>query len=382
MAEVSRERRGGAWPGRVAFTLVVLVTCLWTFWGAGELYYEAWGLPLPEPLFYLVPAAACLLLSVLAAVRPFAGGIVILVVGGGFTLWWWTMMALRVGLDPRRALVHVPASALLVLVAVLFLLEGRRARRLLTGGDDAARAAYLRVRRRRLALATTLPLLVFAGVSAAELPRVLSRVDDGRRDARRIACEGVDLTWAPAGPGWNLRREGGWYPSWDHLALYGKPPVGLDLAAKFPGAPADRLPHASAEEFARWNLCRYLSGDGTRLEGEPVDAWRMPTADEVVRSLVHHGTCAGCTWDGRLPGRASCEEDPGKETPLWAPDQPPIYLWTGDEAPALPGEDVPSRAVYVSYRGRVDARPKDWGNSRHGYRCVREVPPGAPGPGH
>ena len=369
MAEVSGDGRGGAWPGRVAFALVVLVTCLWTFWGAGELYYEAWGLPLPEPLFYLVPAAACVLFSVLAALRPFAGGIVILVVGGGFTLWWWTMMALRVGLDLRRALVHLPASGLLVLVAVLFLVEGRRTKRVLTGDDPVARDRVVRVRRRRALLAVALPALVFLGVSAAELPGVLSRVDDGRRDARRITCEGVDLTWAPAGPGWNLRREGGWYPSWDHLAFYGKPPVGLDLAAKFPGA--EEIPHASAEEFARWNLCRYLSEDGTRLEDEPVDAWRLPTAEEVVRSLVHRGACAGCSWDGRLPGRATCEEAPDKETPLWAPDQPPIYLWTADEAPARPGESVSSRAVYVSYRGRVDARPKDWGNSRHGYRCVR-----------
>ncbi|GEM_PF-6038028 len=48
--------------------------------------------------------------------------------------------------------------------------------------------------------------LVFLGVAAAELPGVLARVDDGRRDARRITCEGVDLAWAPTGPGWNLRR--------------------------------------------------------------------------------------------------------------------------------------------------------------------------------
>ncbi len=200
---------------------------------------------------------------------------------------------------------------------------------------------------------------------------MLARVDDGRRDVRRIACDGVDLAWAPAGPGWNLRQEGGWYPSWNHLAWYGKPPAGFDLEAKFPGVPREDLPDAGPDDFARWNLCRYLSEDGTRLEAEPVDAWRMPRADELVHSLVHHGACAGCAWNGHLPGRAECEERPDKETPLWAPDQPPIYMWTADEGAPLAGEQVPSRAVYVSYRGRVDARPKRWANSRHGYRCVR-----------
>jgi hypothetical protein len=71
-------------------------------------------------------------------------------------------------------------------------------------------------------------------------------------------------------------------------------------------------------------------------------------------------------WDMLVwHGKAKCRHTPDKETPLWAPDQPPIYLWSGDECD---GE----RAYYVSYNGWVKQQPKSWGNPRHSYRCVRE----------
>ena len=58
---------------------------------------------------------------------------------------------------------------------------------------------------------------------------------------------------------------------------------------------------------------------------------------------------------------------PDKETPLWASDQAPIYLWTADQSAEV------GQAYYVSYNGAVGDQPKAWGNPRHGYRCVREV---------
>ncbi len=45
-------------------------------------------------------------------------------------------------------------------------------------------------------------------------------------------------------------------------------------------------------------LCRYLSEDGLTLMAEPQGIWRMPTTDEIVRSLARHGQNAGCAWDG------------------------------------------------------------------------------------
>jgi hypothetical protein len=116
--------------------------------------------------------------------------------------------------------------------------------------------------------------------------------------------------------------------------------------------------------MAATGLCRYLSKDGSTLMDEPQDVWRMPTTDEYVRSLVKRGKNAGCSWDGN-EGRVSCRVRPDKETPLWAPDQPPIYMWTGDES-------VDGDAWYVSYNGYAGDQPKNWGNPRHGYRCVRD----------
>jgi len=83
----------------------------------------------------------------------------------------------------------------------------------------------------------------------------------------------------------------------------------------------------------------------------------------MVRSLTLDGRNAGCVWNGEI-GFAACRERPDKETPLWAPNQSPIYYWAADEHD---GE----QAWYVAYNGAVRAQPKNFGNPRHGYRCVR-----------
>jgi hypothetical protein len=112
-------------------------------------------------------------------------------------------------------------------------------------------------------------------------------------------------------------------------------------------------------------LCWYLSEDGSTLMGEPQGFWRMPTTDEIVRSLVRDGSHAGCAWDG-VSQSARCEVTPDKETPLWVPSWSPIYYWSADEYDE-------QEAYYVSYHGSIISyQPKSWGNPRHGYRCVRE----------
>ena len=50
--------------------LMILVTLIWAFWGAAELYYEAWGLPFPEPLYYFLPFFITLSLTLLALKWP------------------------------------------------------------------------------------------------------------------------------------------------------------------------------------------------------------------------------------------------------------------------------------------------------------------------
>jgi len=73
------------------------------------------------------------------------------------------------------------------------------------------------------------------------------------------------------------------------------------------------------------------------------------------------GENAGCIWDGQSP-YSVCRNSPDKETPLWAPDGPPIYYWAA-------GEYNSSNAVCVNYTGGVNTQPKPL---RMGFRYVKE----------
>ena len=148
------------------------------------------------------------------------------------------------------------------------------------------------------------------------------------------------------------------------MALYGVPPVGLGDKPGY-GRQEEGYVYASGEDMAATNLCRYLSADGTRLMDEPQDVWRMPTTDELVRSLVRHGESAGCAWNGERRSQAACEVRPDKESPLWATDCPVIYYWTADAYSE-------NRGYYVAFNGMVNATVKSGGNPRHSYRCVRD----------
>lgn len=349
-----------ALPGYIAAALMILVTVLWTFWSVGEMYYEGWWGPWYVKLAYLIPGTVCLLLTLLALAWPLVGGSLIILIGAAFTAWWWGPR-LEHGIDVGQLLALFPVSAVLVIIGVLFLFEARHRRRRREEGW-APPESWLR-RNARYVLAVGSPLLVVLGWSIHWLPIVLTRQDDGIRTERLITGNGVTLIWAPAGPGWNWKQPWGGYPSWDDIALWGVPPLGFDDKPGYEDA------HASTSDMDATGLCRYLSEDGSRLMEEPQETWRMPTADEIVRSLTRRGENAGCVEPVgigvALLGRAACEDTPDKETPLWAPDAAPIYYWAADEYDA-------NRAYYVSYNGALNSQPKSWGNPRHSYRCVRE----------
>ncbi len=348
----------GRVPGIIAVGLLVITTSLWTFWGTMEMYYEGWGMPFPEPLAYLIPGAICLILSVVAVTWPLIGGGIIMVIGGAFTVWWVGNQISAHGINWGGLLSMFPVSGMLIITGVLFLFEHRYRKRRATTGWTPARQWYRH--HFRYLIVIGIPLIILVAVSIGYAPIVLTRVDDGYRGARIIEGNDVTLTWAPAGPGWNWKQDFGGYPSWNSLARYGAEPIGLQK----PG-PRDTT-NAVQADMDSTCLCRYLSEDGLTLMDEPQNTWRLPTTDELVRSLVIHNENAGCTWDGES-NQADCEKTPDKETPLWAPDQEPIYYWTADESSYR-------EAYYVSYNGWIHDQPKSWGNPRHGYRCVKEVP--------
>lgn len=351
-------------PGFAASLFVCLTTSFWVFWGTAEMFYEGWWGPWWARPVYLLPGAICFAMSAVALRWPRAGGWLLIAVGAVFTTWWWSLQFRRGTPTLAGLLSLVPVSALLVLTGILFLTESSYRRRRVREGWTPP-AAWWR-RNLRYLLWLGIPLIVFLVTAVVNAAVVLRRVDDGNRGARLIEGNGVRLVWAPAGPGWarGLDPQYGSFralrpgeaPSWDEIARYGQPPPGYGKHST--------LSHASAEDMRKTNLCRYLSADGLRLESVPQNIWRMPTTDEVVRSLVHHGQNAGCTWDGKSTC-ARCARQPGKESPLWASDWSPIYYWTADEFNER-------EAYYVSHAGWVLHQPKNWGNSRHGFRCVRE----------
>ncbi|MDH5505803.1 MAG: hypothetical protein OEZ02_01110 [Anaerolineae bacterium] len=344
--------------GNLALILMVMVTSFWAFWGAAEFYYEAWGLPFPEPLFYLIPFVITLSLTLAAMKWPRLGGWVIIILGAAFTFF---VMAPRITSDRltlQAFLSWFPLTFLLLALGWLFIWGGPTA---FQSAPEANELPFWRRHWQRV-LALGLPVLIILGISARMLPFVLARHDDGERGARLISGSGLALVWAPAGPGWNWKQPWGGYPSWNALAWYGMAPVGLKTGDQLPDG------YASQNDMDRTGLCRYLDSSGLNLMSEPQNVWRMPSTAEIVAALSYRGDNAGCSWTGDL-GIAACTHTPDKETPLWAPDQSPIYMWSGEQYDNV-------EAYYVSYNGRVQAQPKSWGNPRHGYRCVREAEAG------
>jgi hypothetical protein len=182
-------------------------------------------------------------------------------------------------------------------------------------------------RRRAAALVLALPLLTFVAAGAWPASRMIGRLDDGDRSARRVTGNGVDLVWAPEGPGW----------------------------------PEDGVSWAEASR-----ICHHLNERGTAVSDTPCNIWRLPTVEEAVRSQHYRGANCGGAWDAQK-ARATYRRMPDKESPLWDPHSQVIYWWTAVEKDA-------DEAYIVVYNGQVWPRPK---SARWGYlafRAVRDAP--------
>lgn len=343
-------------PGIAATVLLTAFTGFWTYWSCAEFYYEGWGTPFPQPFAYLIPATIAVVLGAATLAWPRVMGGVIIALTVVFYGWAISMNLQRWGFSWGLILSWGAMAACSFLAGLLFIVDGRN--RTGPGPDDTAAPQPWWARRARWLSVVGVPAAIALVITAVQLPQILMRQDDGNRGARVIEGNGVRLVWAPAGPGWNWLQPWGGYPSWDSLAFYGVAPVGLKSGKALAGRTA------TAEDMARTGLCEYLNADGTALMGTPQHIWRMPTADEFIRSLTRRGTTAGCTWTGER-GRMTCARQPEKETPLWNPHDQPIYMWTS--------EATADRAWFVNYQAFVGHQPKGFGNPRHGYRCVKPV---------
>jgi hypothetical protein len=338
-------------PGWAASILMIFFCAFWTYWGTNEMYHEGWWGAWVNRLPYLAPVAVTLIPALAAFRWPIAGGIGIACVGI-FAFFFFGGDVAYIGLA-------------IALVGIAFIADGWIRR------HSPSKAGVVPLkwwsRSWRYILLCGVPLMVFIGISAFKLPVVLSRVDDGDRGARLIAGNNIALIWAPEGPGWNWKQPWGGYPSWQSLALYGVSPVGLGDKPGY-GRQGEGNPkpvYASAADMAATSLCIYLNAGGTTLMDEPQNIWRMPTTDELVRSLGRHGANAGCKWDGEFGRQVACSILPDKESPLWATDVSVIYYYSADSYSE-------ERGYFVAYNGTVNATNKTGGNPRHGYRCVKE----------
>jgi hypothetical protein len=363
----------------LAFLLATLMATGFAVISVYSFFYEGWGQPFTTAAVFLLPAV--LLIGVCAgAVRwPRAGGLLLLAGALGAGTWWLWRQSVSDGMTAS-----VWQTAIVLFVPVLltggcFLFEAHHRRLLAAEGVRPSPRWW--VRNYRLAVILGVPVLAVAVGPAQQLPDLLARHDDGLRGIRTITGNGVTLVWAPQGPGWNWRQPNGTYPSWNVIATYGVSPVGFKPATQ-PGNP-----QPGPGEMARTGLCGYLSEDGASLLPEPIHAWRLPTADEVTRSLTRGGRNAGCVWDGRS-SHATCAQPPDKETPLWAPDQAPIYYLTADapDPDGAPGINYPPVHRAGRNQGRAGRAEPDGvlgvnytgGMTWHlrtasglGYRCVK-----------
>lgn len=345
------KNRWKKFPGWIGTGLITVLNAIWLYWGLGEAFYEGWGVPDTPWILFLSIGLAAMLFSVIAILFPYIGGSVLIASGAAFAI-WWLIPAIRSGFYTFSVLIErLFLSGGFTLVGILFILDGKFRRKSLN-----QQKPWL-LKNLRLLIAIGIPLLIGLVVAGVNLPTVLTRIDDGNRSVRLIEGKDVTLIWAPEGPGWNWKQDFGGYPSWNALAFYGSNPVGIDKDQESYG-------QASSEDMQTTGLCAFLSEDGSYLSSEPQNIWRLPTVEEIAQTLSQDNENAGCIWDG-VNDRLSCKVRPDKETPLWAPDEPPVYYWAASEK-----DD--SNAYYVSYTGWVGYQPKNWGNPRHGYRCVKD----------
>jgi hypothetical protein len=175
-------------------------------------------------------------------------------------------------------------------------------------------------------LATGLPVLTLVACGVEPAARVTGRVDDGNLQARLVEGNGVRLVWAADGVGWP--REG---VTW-HEAV---------------------------------RQCQYLTEDGRTMANVPPNVWRLPRAEEAVRSMSRHGVNSDGVWNEQTK-TATYRVRPDKESPLWNVHSQVIYWWTATEV-----DD--ERAYIITYDGRPWLRRKRFAPAYLGYRCVKPL---------
>ncbi|MFN2217821.1 MAG: DUF1566 domain-containing protein [Anaerolineae bacterium] len=297
--ERPRRRQAVGW---IAVGLSVAIACVWAFWGIIENYHEGWyygsllsniGLMFAQ---YLSPMLIFMGVALASISWPRIGAALHVIMALAVA---WFFQAFT-------------NTVILFLIAPLV--------------GIGALYWYGRPRPRKLALALAigLPLLTLTLAGIGPALRVSRRVDDGNLSARTVQGNGVDLIWAPDGPGW---------------------------------------PRKGADWYAAQQACQHLGEDGLTLASVPQHIWRLPTVDEAVRSMARHGQNSRGVWDAET-AKATYGTIPDKESPLWNVHSQVIYWWTATEVDE-------KHAYIIVYDGKVWSRTKEFGPAYLGFRCVK-----------
>lgn len=288
--------------GWIAVGFSTAITCVWAFWGIIENFHEGWyhdsllsnlGLMFLQYLSPMLIFMAVTLISI--RWRRFGAGLHFLIA----LLAAWFFQAFT-------------NTVMFFILLPLF------------GIGALYWFGYPQPRKLAFYIAAGLPLLTLLISGIAPAVRVSQRINDGNLQARAVTGNGVELIWAPDGPGWPIR--------------------GADWG--------------EAQE-----ICRHLSKDGLALASTPQYVWRLPTVEEAVRSMARHGENSGGIWNAET-AEANYTKRPDKESPLWNVHSQVIYWWTATEIDE-------TEAYIIAYNGKVWPRSKDYGPAYLGFRCVK-----------
>jgi hypothetical protein len=289
--------------GWIAVGLSTAITCFWAFWGIIETFHEGWyyeswlanvGLMFAQ---YLSPMLIFMGVTLISVLWPrFGGGLHVACA----LLAAWFFQAFT---NTVVFLLITP----LIGIGVLYWFGRPRPRKI------------------AVSLAVGLPILTLIISGIAPVLRVSQRVDDGNLQARLAHGNGVELVWAPDGPGW---------------------------------------PRTGTDWHEAQRVCQHLSEDGLTLASAPQHIWRLPTVDEAVRSMARHGQNSSGVWNAET-AKATYETTPDKESPLWNTHSQVIYWWTATEIDE-------EHAYIIVYDGKVWPRAKQLSLAYLGFRCARQ----------
>jgi hypothetical protein len=288
--------------GWIAVGLSIVITCLWAFWGIIENFHEGWYFE------SLLSNVGLMLAQYLSPMLIFMGVTLV-------SIFWPRIGA---GLHGILALGVAWFFDALTNTVTLFLMVP------LIGLGALYWFGRPQPRKVAASLAMGLPLLTLIVSGTEPALRVSQRLDDGNLQARLVEGSGVELVWAPDGPGW---------------------------------------PRSGADWYEAQQACQYLAEDGLALSEAPQHIWRLPAVDEAVRSMARHGQNSGGVWVAES-ATATYDTTPDKESPLWNAHSQVIYWWTATEVDE-------EHAYIIVYDGKVWARSKQFSPAYLGFRCVK-----------